>query len=223
MSLIIFAVVLIILWLIVEVVSIILKTTGMDLYKARFQAISIITHTGFTTRESELITQHQTRRKIASFLMIISYLAQGTLISVFINIMIKDTNTLLNVGVIVLILLIFIFLLTRTKYLSSRINRFVEKIIEKRIFKATKKNPMSQVMKISPEFGIFEIIIDENGGLNGKTLRESNLKEDFIQVLKVDRGSETINFPKSNLKLGIGDKLVVYGKIKSIKDVVLKQ
>jgi len=223
MSLIIFAVVLIILWLIIEVVSIILKSTGMDLYKARFQAISIITHTGFTTRESELITQHQTRRKIASFLMIISYLAQGTLISVFINIMIQDTNTLLNVGVVVLILLIFIFLLTRTKYLSSRINLFVEKIIEKRILKATKKNPMSQVMKISPEFGIFEIIIDENGGLSGKSLMEANLKEDYIQVLKVDKGNETYDFPKSSLKLAVGDKLVVYGKIKSIKDVVMKQ
>ena len=66
-------IILIILALIVEVLSIALKVTGLDIDKARFQVISIITHTGFTTRESELITQHPTRRRIAMGLMVISY------------------------------------------------------------------------------------------------------------------------------------------------------
>ena len=209
--------------MIVEIVSILLKSTGMDMYKARFQTISILTHTGFTTRESELITQHPFRRKIASFLMVVSYLSQITLISVLINALMQNTNKLLIIGAILIVILIFFFSLTRTKFLSSRIDRFVERIIEKRIFRSTKKNPMSQVMKTSTDFGIFEIIIDEDGGLNGKTLSESGLKKSFIQVLKVDKGNETINFPEPNYLIGVGDKLVVYGKIKSIREIVINQ
>ncbi|MBN2557174.1 MAG: TrkA C-terminal domain-containing protein [Clostridia bacterium] len=223
MSLILFAVIFVFLWLVVEIVSILFKSTGMDLYKARFQTISILTHTGFTTRESELITQHPARRKIASGLMVVSYLTQITLISVLINVLISDTNAMLSVGVILFVLLVFIFLITRTRFLSSRFNSFVERIVEKRINKSTKKNPMSQVMKISPEFGIYEIVVGEDGGLAGKTLMESHLKEAYVQVLKVDKGSETINFPHSSLMLRVGDKLVVYGKIKSIKDIIVNQ
>jgi len=223
MSLILFAVVLAIIWMIVEIVSILFKSTGMDMYKARFQTISILTHTGFTTRESELVTQHPLRRKIASFLMVVSYLAQITLISVLINVLLQNTNRLLSVGVILVVILVFFYLLTRTKFLSSRIDRFIERIIEKRIFRSTKKNPMSQVMKTSPDFGIFEIVIDEDGGLDGKTLGESGLKKSFIQVLKIDRGNETINFPEPDYLIGVGDKLVVYGKIKSIREIVVNQ
>jgi Trk K+ transport system NAD-binding subunit len=50
---------------------------------------------------------------------------------------------------------------------------------------------------------------------------ESHLKEEFIQVLKVEKGNDTINFPTADLLLRTGDKLVVYGKVKSIKDVVM--
>jgi len=221
MNLILFAVILIFIWLIVEFVSILFKSTGMELNKARFQTISILTHTGFTTRESELITQHPTRRKIASWLMIISYLAQITLISVLINILVQNSNTLLNIGVILVVILVFFILLTRTKYLSGRLNSLVEKIILKGIHKANKKNPMSQVMKTSSDYGIYEIIVDEEDGLNEKMLRESNLKQKYIQVLKIDKGNKTINFPESDIILGVGDKLIVYGKIKSIKDAVI--
>lgn len=223
MSLIIFAVILILLWVVVEVVSILFKSTGMDLYKARFQTISILTHTGFTTRESELITQHPVRRKIASFMMVISYLTQITLITVLINVMLSDTNTMLSIGVALIVLLVFLYLLTRSKFLSSRFNKYIERIIERRINRATRRNPISQVMKVDQDYGMYEIVIDENGGLEGLMLRESGLKQRFIQVLKIDKGNHVYNFPGPDTILDVGDKLVVYGKIKSIKDAALKQ
>lgn len=223
MSLILFAVILAIIWLIVEIVSILFKSTGMDLYKARFQTISIITHTGFTTRESELVVQHPMRRKIASFLMVVSYLAQITLISVLLNILISDVDALLSIGVVVSVALVFFILLTRTKFLSSRIDRFIEKIIEKRILHSTRKNPMSRVMKTGAEYGIYEIVVDEGGGLDGIALKDAGLKKDFIQVLKIEKGNESINFPGPDQIMNMGDKLIVYGQIKSIRELSLKQ
>ena len=223
MSLILFAVILAIIWLIVEIVSILFKSTGMDLYKARFQTISILTHTGFTTRESELVVQHPLRRKIASFLMVVSYLAQITLISVLLNILISDVDALLSIGVVVSVALVFFILLTRTKFLSSRIDRFIEKIIEKRILHSTRKNPMSRVMKTGAEYGIYEIVVDEGGGLDGIALKDAGLKKDFIQVLKIEKGNESINFPGPEQIMNMGDKLIVYGQIKSIRELSLKQ
>ena len=48
-----------------------LEATGMERSKARFQALSAITGTGFTTREAESIVNHPKRRKITSWLMLI--------------------------------------------------------------------------------------------------------------------------------------------------------
>ena len=223
MSLVLFVVVLAIIWFIVEIVSVFLKSTGMDLYKARFQTISILTHTGFTTKESELIVQHPLRRKVASFLMVVSYLSQITLISVLLNILIQDTNRLLSIGIVIIVLLVFFILVTRTKFMSSKIDRMMERIIEKRILRSTKKNPMSRVLKTDQEFGIFEIVVDEDGGLDGISLRDSGLKKELIQVLKIERGHEAVNFPEPDFIIDVGDKLIVYGKIKSIRDLAVNQ
>src|SRR4030042_6411101 len=49
--------------------SIALEATGMERRKARFQAMSALTGTGFTTREAEDIVGHPKRRLVAGWLM----------------------------------------------------------------------------------------------------------------------------------------------------------
>lgn len=48
-----------------------LEATGMERTKARFQALSAITGTGFTTREAESIVDHPKRRRIATWLILL--------------------------------------------------------------------------------------------------------------------------------------------------------
>ena len=67
--------------IVVNICSILLRLTGMPIKKARFQVVSLLTSTGFTTRESEMIVQHPVRRKIASWLMVVSYVSTATFIS----------------------------------------------------------------------------------------------------------------------------------------------
>ena len=92
MSFVIFLVLFVVIWLLIEILAIVMKLTGLELSKARFQLISILTHTGFTSRESELIVQHPIRRKIASILMIVSYVAQITLITLLFDALSKITS-----------------------------------------------------------------------------------------------------------------------------------
>jgi len=49
--------------------SIAFETTGMERAKARFQALSALSGTGFTTREAESVVSHPKRRRIAAWLI----------------------------------------------------------------------------------------------------------------------------------------------------------
>jgi len=217
------AVWLIVIWLIIELLSIVFKITGMDINKARFQIISILTHTGFTTRESELIAQHPLRRKLASVLMLISYVAQASLITLIYNGIVQDDRQLLNIAIFFVALIALILLVTRNKYVSSKFDIVIEKFIAKSIMKQTQRRSIDQVLKISPGYAVYEILVDTDSYLANMSLRDAKLHENNIHVLKIDRGSNTIDFPKADFVIQSGDGLIVYGNIKSIKEVALQK
>lgn len=219
MSIISVIIVLIVLWLLVEILSVVLKMTGLDLNKARFQVISIITHTGFTTRESELIAQHSTRRKIASVLMIVSYVAQATLIASFVSILTQNEKELIFLGILLLAAAAFIIVLTRTKYVYSRFNRFVEKMLSRRIKKQRKS--IDNILKVSPGYGVYEFVLDDDNPYCNLSLNNAELSDLQIHVLKVERGAKSIDFPDADFVLQQGDKLVLYGKTKSVTQIAL--
>jgi len=209
------------LWVLIEVLSVVFKMTGLEYSKARFQVISILTHTGFTTRESELIVQHPLRRRLASILMIISYIIQVALISVLIDMFMKRTSEALNVLVILGVVLVFIIFATRNKYISGKIDRLIERMLLKRIMKRIKRRPVDKVLKISPEYGIYDIIIDDKSPLRGVSLKEAQLPSHYIHVLKIDRGAAVIDFPDASVVIQQGDRLIVYGRIESIQAFVV--
>jgi hypothetical protein len=221
MSLVIFSVLFVVIWLLIEILAIVMKLTGLELSKARFQLISILTHTGFTSRESELIVQHPIRRKIASILMIVSYVAQITLITLLFDALSNATRSILSVSIALFAMLIFIIIVTQSKYLSDRFDRFAERLLRNRIKKANSTTRIDQILNLSPEFGIYELVVDIDSFICRKTLRELHLKEHFIQILKIDRGSEIIDFPLADTQILAGDRMIVYGKIESISGIII--
>ncbi|MFA6709555.1 MAG: hypothetical protein WCR79_07675, partial [Fusobacterium sp.] len=57
------------------------RLTGMSEDKARFQVISLLTNSGFTTSESELILKSKKRRSLAKIIMIFGYTFTATIVS----------------------------------------------------------------------------------------------------------------------------------------------
>jgi Trk-type K+ transport system membrane component len=51
--------------------SIALEATGLERSKARFQTLSALTGTGFTTRQAESVVNHPKRRRIVAWLILI--------------------------------------------------------------------------------------------------------------------------------------------------------
>lgn len=214
--------ILIILAFVVEVLSIALKLTGLDISKARFQVISIITNTGFTTKESELISQHPTRRKIAQALMLISYVTYAILLGLVVNILQND-NRLVYIAVIVMLVMLIALVLIRKKWLVRRLEMFIEKQLLKRMKKVNKYKTVEEVLKLNDEYGVMEFVIEEGSVLEGKTLKGSGLSERHIQVLNVDRGSHILHFPTVNFQFKEGDKVLVYGHLENMKKLIVKQ
>ncbi len=216
MDLLIISVIFIVLFVIIEVLSVVFKLTGLEMSKARFQVISLITHTGFTTRESELILQHPTRRAIASSLMFISYIAQITLISVFLHLLSQNRQRLEVIAVVLVVILAIIALSSHNRYVTSWFNRFIEKLLKRRVMRSMETQSVGQILNIGADYSIYEILVDSANPIAGKTLAQARLIEDYIQVLQVDHGSGITEFPKSTLVIEAGDKLIVYGKTESI-------
>lgn len=215
-------VILLILIFVVEFFSIALKLTGLDLDKARFQVISIITNTGFTTMESELISQHPTRRKIAQILMLLSYVGYAALIGLVVNI-VQSKYEIIYIVLAVIIVILGVLFILRNKPLIYKLEKSIEKILIKKMAKNKKYRTVEEVLKLNDEFGVAEFMIDDESKLEGITLMESDLTDKYIQVLNIDRGAHIIHFPKRDLVFRVGDKVTVYGNLDNIKELVSKQ
>ena len=74
---------------IVRVASVALRHTGLPEVSARFQALSAISGTGFTTKEAESEVNYPVRRKIVMLLMVIGNLGvvtvMATVVVTFVN------------------------------------------------------------------------------------------------------------------------------------------
>jgi len=215
-------IILVILAFIVESLSIALKITGLDIQKARFQVISIITHTGFTTRESELITQHPTRRNIAMGLMLISYVGEAVLISIIVNAF-QTQQTFAYFTIYSVIFLLISNLLIRNKFVVNKFERFLEINLRRRMKMSSKFKSVGEALRLNDEYGVLDFVIDESSILAGLTLLEANLKERYIQVLNIDRGSHMIHFPEKEFIFTVGDKVLVYGKIETINEFIINE
>jgi hypothetical protein len=81
-----FALVILIYWVISELITVLFRFTGLPDEKARFQVISLLTGCGFTTRESEMMLTNRRRRRLARITMLFGYVFNITIVTAFINV-----------------------------------------------------------------------------------------------------------------------------------------
>lgn len=210
-----FIVCLFIFLLIIDIFAVMFRLTGMSIEKARFQVISLLTSTGFTTKESELITQHPTRRKLASLFMVISYISTLTFISLLVNVL---TNSIINTKTMVhLVILILIIIFFLKSSLLDVIENIIEYIVKKtklwNIFNAKYINFITK----HKGYGICEVYISQNSDLIGVSIKECKLTKIEIKILSIDQGDEFISFPIPDYQFKGNDKLTVYGNIQNIR------
>ena len=237
MSIFIFIAVLIVVYFVVRIGAAAFELTGLNPDQAHFQALSAFTRTGFTTHEAELIVTHKQRRQIASALMILGNAGIVTLIATLVNSMRPEAASAILIPVlgkkipaflapyvIVGIMLILLFLIYRA-FRSSRLSNILMRKVQQRMVDKKFIQPVcfEELLLGAKGYGISQVEITEKNPLEGKTLSESELRENDILVLSVERGDEHFLNPSPRIKFVPGDKLVCFGKLDSIRGVAYEQ
>lgn len=203
-------------YLIVRAGGIALMMTGLDEERARFQALSAFTGTGFTTREAEMVVNHPTRRKIISWLMILGHAGIVTVIVTATSSLITTKGYQLSINSVILIGGVYlIHRLTRHKKFMKRWEEFIKSKLIK--FPQFEEGKVEDLLHFLEGYGLVRITVKENLDIVGKKLGELNLRDKGIIVLGIEREEKWIHAPSFEEKLFPDDKIVVYGSISKLK------
>lgn len=199
-----------------ELGAIILKMTGLDINKARFQALSALTGTGYTTHESEAIMRHPLRRKVVMILMIIG---NAGLVSIIFTLVTTSKSGLTFVQLAIsLALLIGLIRLISDRWLIGALDKRIEATLEKHQLLIRKKS-IEEVLRLGDTYGVAEVTIDENSELLALTLAQAGLTEKNILVLAIERDGRFIHMPRSFDRILAKDVLLVYGDLESLRQL----
>ena len=206
-------------YLIVRIGSIALEMTGMERSRARFQALSAFSGTGFTTREAELVVTHPRRRKIVTYLMILGNAGIVSVIATFV-LSLRQAGTFrpsLNLVIIAGSLFILYRIASHQAFAKKLTQKIRETLRDKLHFQ---KVHVQELLQQSDGYGIASILVGRRSKVAGLTLSESGFKEKDLMILSVERDEEMIPVPKAQTKIRVGDRLVCYGKLENLKGLI---
>lgn len=203
-------------FLIVRAAAIALMMTGMDENKARFQALSSFTGTGFTTKEAESVVNHPRRRRIIIWLMILGNAGIVTVIITATSSMVTSKGYKLPINVLLLILGIYlIYKLATHKGFIRRWESFMEdKFVKSHVFE---EGVTEDLLHLIEGYGLVRVMIKEKSPLIGISLSDHKFPHKGLLVLGIERAKNWIPIPKPEEKIQEGDKLVIYGSLNVLK------
>jgi len=208
-------------FLVVRGAAVALMMTGMEKKKARFQALSAFSGTGFTTKEAEFVVNHPQRRKIVTWLIIFGNAGIVTVIVAATSSMATSRGYQLPINIVILAVGIFLIYKIAT---YKKFTRYWEKFIENKLIKSPvfEEATTEDLLHFLEGYGLVKKIVGEKSGLISKTLAKSHLREKGAVVLGIEREKSWIPVPKANEVIKRGDRLVVYGPLNALRDI-LKQ
>jgi ABC-type multidrug transport system fused ATPase/permease subunit len=198
-----------------------LQATGLEPRKARFQALSALTGTGFTTREAEEIVGHPRRRGIASWLMFFGN--AGIILFVILLLVYLGTNlsslSPAKVGMVIGPIIVVLALIW-----SGAMDKLSTKIAN--LLKRTEyfKPELSsrEIIHQAGDYSITRLTIGENSPEVGSKISDTSLAKHNITILAIERGERTLPFPEAKEIVLAGDHLLCYGKTDEISEASQK-
>ncbi|MEP1231449.1 MAG: hypothetical protein ABJG88_12300 [Litorimonas sp.] len=195
---------------VVRLASVALKLTGLSEQNSRFQALSALTGTGFTTAEAEMVVNYPIRRKIISMLMIFGNLG---VVSVLSTVMISFVRTDASVSAILLQLAwmfgvtIVFFGVMLTQFVDRVMCGLIRVVLEKFTFLGGRHYRKLLQLGGGLSLGEHQFFVNED-------VTPSKLKADLEQfsILAVRRSSGlTEAFSLDIDTITPGDSLILFG------------
>ena len=220
-ALLLFSFIILLYWVIAELFAFFFRLTGLPTERARFQVISLLTGTGFTTRESEIILASRHRRRLARITMLFGYVFNLTIVSAFVNVFLS--MKVVRVGYefigflipVATVALIFIFMRV------PKIHAWGDSLLHRLVARVLERHETFNAVMLVDNIGTGSIaqvtlrhIPDEYRGLS---LAETQLRaETGILVMLVEHpGGETMA-AQADTVFEPGDKLTLFGDYQTI-------
>lgn len=208
--------------LIIEFFTILFRLTGLTYDTSRMQVISLLTNSGFTTAESEVILSSKRRRSLAQRTMLFGYaftvIIVSTIVNVFFSLSKTEINQILPTIIIAAALVLTVLLFTRIPAVHNLINHLLERAANKIMF--GKNSNTTVLVDTYGKNAIVEVFLDYvPKRVNNIPLSKCGLREEMnIQVLHIKRGQETVAI-NGETKIQQGDSLLLFGTYKNIRHV----
>jgi ribosomal protein S6--L-glutamate ligase len=77
-----------------------------------------------------------------------------------------------------------------------------------------------QRLTVSTGYGVAEVLVREGADMVGTTIKDSGLRDRDIAVLTLTRGAKVIPNPMGSRELEAGDRLLCFGRLESMRDLV---
>ena len=217
----------------IEVFSVAFKLTGLATKKIRFQVASLFTGSGFTTAESELITNDDRRRRIAVTCMYTGHVFSVVIMGLIINVLIsigtaigadRSSRTFTEWYFIVFYISLGIFLLVLLIKIPP-VNRRFQRLLESIAINASKRSRNSNIITVLDFYGknaIVEVSLNRIPDFAEEvSLYEMKLTKKYaINILSIKRGKRMVDVTKDTM-FRRGDVLVIYGLVTDIKEAFI--
>ena len=209
--------------LIIDIFTILFRMSGLTEEKAKFQVISLLTNSGYTTQESELIMGKLLRRRLARTIMLFGYIFSITIVTAFVNVVLNLPKAIQEdfwtLTVRLAVVFVIFMIVKRVPGAKQRFNDLIEKMGRKWMFRGS-VNIVSVVDQYAKGVVAGVSIAAVPDSIQGKSLGESGLMENFgVRIILIQRGGEVMEYITRDTKIEKGDKLVVFGKLEKIRSL----
>lgn len=207
----------------IEIFTTIFMMTGLSHTRSIFQVISLLTNSGFTTNESEVIVTSRKRRKIAITIMLFGNIFNVLVLSVIVNAVIRiyQAPSFEFIQAIVAVATFFALFIIYKKmpFIKVRFDGLIKKMANKWMY-GKNSNPLL-VLDNFHDFCIVEIkMVKVPLMLQDKTIFESSLSKDYgIRVLFIKRGDKYIGYIEDGERVLLMDRIIVFGPLHNITKV----
>lgn len=193
-----------------------LQLTGVESEVARFQALSALTGTGFTTTEAERVVRYRARRRIITVLIIVGNAGLITIIGTMIVSFAQVTGyaaLFIRLGILIAGILVLYRLIVASK-VGNRVITWLLKPLMKRALMSVPE--VEEIFNVEKDWGVNLITVKGRSKNIGLSLADVTAEED-MEILAIDRTESTLTQPRSGDKILEGDRLLVYASRKALK------
>jgi hypothetical protein len=206
-------------FLIVRAGAIALMLTGVDGTAARFQALSAFTGTGFTTREAETVIGHPSRRRIITWLIVLGNVGIVTVIVSATSSLVSSQGPQIPVNALLLVVGAFVvYWFATRKGLVRKWERFIEKrLVGSRTLEEARPE---ELLHLGEGYGLLRAIVSKDSDICGKRLSELKLPQQGVLLLGIERRRGWLPIPRPDEVIADGDRLVAYGPLDTVRNVL---